>query len=238
MATLLLRLQGPMQAWGVQSRFGVRDTAREPSKSGIIGLLCAALGRERSKSVDDLASLRMGIRIDRAGSVLMDFHTANDVLKAGGGIKNTEISRRYYLADAAFLVGIESDNTPLLEELHAALHNPRWMLFLGRKSFVPSPPVHLPDGFRPEESMIEAFKNYPWLGENEREYQKLSRKEDDQIRLMLDAEKGEILVNDTPISFAERQFAPRRVHVEWIDFPPYRTPDTGAPETEIEEAPA
>ena len=65
MATLLLRLQGPMQAWGVQSRFGVRDTGREPSKSGLIGLLCAALGREREAPLDDLASLNMGVRIDK-----------------------------------------------------------------------------------------------------------------------------------------------------------------------------
>lgn len=221
MATLLLRLQGPMQAWGVQSRFGVRDTAREPSKSGVIGLLCAALGRDRADPVDDLASIRMGVRIDRAGSVLMDFHTANDVLRAGIGIKNTEISRRYYIADAAFLIGLESDNIPMLEELDTALRNPKWMLFLGRKSFVPSPPVHLPGGLRLEENMINAFKNYPWLGENEREYQKLSLKESKQMRLMLDDEKGEILINDTPISFSERQFAPRRVHVDWIDFPDF-----------------
>ena len=227
MATLLLRLQGPMQAWGVQSRFGVRDTAREPSKSGVIGLLCAALGRDRAEPVDDLASLRMGVRIDRAGSVLMDFHTAKNVLRANSEfgkkpkIKDTELSRRYYLADAAFLVALESDNTPLLEELHQALQTPHWMLFLGRKSFVPSPPVHLPDGLRLEENMLDAFRNYPWLGESEKEYKRLCRKEGEQIRLMLEDEKGEILVNDTPISFADRQFAPRRVHVAWIDFPEF-----------------
>ena len=34
MSTLLMRLAGPMQSWGTQSRFTVRDTGREPSKSG------------------------------------------------------------------------------------------------------------------------------------------------------------------------------------------------------------
>lgn len=223
MATLLLRLQGPIQAWGVQSRFGVRDTAREPSKSGVIGLLCAALGRNRTKAIDDLAALRMGVRIDRAGSVLMDFHTAKDVLRANSdtATKDTEISRRYYLADAAFLVGLESDELSLLEELHTALRNPRWMLFLGRKAFVPSPPVHLPDGLRQNDTMLEAFKNYPWLGENEKQYQRLQKQHKGQIRLMLDDGKGEIMTNDTPISFAERQFAPRRVRVDWMDWPPF-----------------
>jgi len=43
MPTLLLRLAGPMQSWGLSSRFTIRDTSLEPSKSGVLGLLCAAL---------------------------------------------------------------------------------------------------------------------------------------------------------------------------------------------------
>ena len=45
MMTLLLRLAGPMQSWGTASKFRERDTGREPSKSGVVGLLAAALGR-------------------------------------------------------------------------------------------------------------------------------------------------------------------------------------------------
>ena len=48
MSVLLLRLSGPMQSWGIQSQFPDRDTGMEPSKSGVVGLLCAALGRGRS----------------------------------------------------------------------------------------------------------------------------------------------------------------------------------------------
>ena len=65
--TLLIRLAGPMQSWGTQGRFDVRDTEREPSKSGVVGLLCAALGRDRSEPLDDLASLRMGVRVGPGG---------------------------------------------------------------------------------------------------------------------------------------------------------------------------
>lgn len=42
MGTLLLRFAGPMQSWGVDSNYGVRQTERQPSKSGIVGLLAAA----------------------------------------------------------------------------------------------------------------------------------------------------------------------------------------------------
>ncbi len=36
---IILRLTGPMQSWGINSRWNFRDTSTEPTKSGIIGLL-------------------------------------------------------------------------------------------------------------------------------------------------------------------------------------------------------
>ena len=56
MTTLLLRLAGPMQAWGDSSRFAQRHTRREPTKSGIIGMLAAAQGRRRTDGVEDLVA--------------------------------------------------------------------------------------------------------------------------------------------------------------------------------------
>jgi CRISPR system Cascade subunit CasD len=84
MSVLLMRLAGPMQSWGIQSRYLVRDTGLEPSKSGVIGLLCAALGRARHEPVDDLAALRLGVRVDREGRMARDYHTALKVIKADG----------------------------------------------------------------------------------------------------------------------------------------------------------
>src|SRR5262245_44963159 len=83
MSVLLLRLAGPMQSWGTQSRFSVRDTGLEPSKSGVVGLLCAALGRKRHEPLDDLARLQMGVRADRPGRVARDYHTAGGERRAG-----------------------------------------------------------------------------------------------------------------------------------------------------------
>ena len=60
MATLLLRLAAPLQAWGADSKFETRKTAREPTKSGVIGLLAAALGlrRDETEPLTRLAQLR------------------------------------------------------------------------------------------------------------------------------------------------------------------------------------
>lgn len=217
MNVLLLRLSGPMQSWGVQSRFSVRDTGLEPSKSGVVGLLCAAQGRRRHEPVDDLARLTMGVRVDQEGILARDFHTAMNVLKAGGGIKDTELSTRYYLADARFLVGFEGDDLALLTHLHTALHDPVWPLYLGRKAFVPGEPVWLKNGLCENIRLLDALKLYPWLGHNRREWERLK-----QVRVVWEDPDGPEVRPDQPLSFAERRFAPRRIKPGFIDRPPFK----------------
>ena len=225
MPTLLLRCAAPLQAWDTQSNFSIRTTGREPTKSGVIGLLCAALGRPRSESVDDLAALKMGVRADQEGTLLRDWHTAGKggYLKASGSVekKNLITSTRYYLSDAAFLVGLESKDSDLIESLQAALRNPRWLLFLGRKACPPSMPVYLPDGIQ-DSDLRAALENYPWLGQLPKRYNQLKKENPRGLRVILENQNhGESVRNDQPISFAKRQFAPRRVHIDWVKFPDF-----------------
>src|SRR5579875_1119259 len=189
MSTLLMRLSGPMQSWGIDSRFNQRFTSREPSKSGILGLVCAALGKPRDQRLDkefpslaELADLRMGVRVDRPGGVRVDYQTAGAFRrpeeKKDYGIvnakcellSNPETSHRYYLADATFLVALEGDEA-LLRQVERALVAPVWQLYLGRKSYVPTEPIRLPDGGPDSpwwqmslEEALTGSEQYPWLG--------------------------------------------------------------------------
>jgi len=207
MATLLLRFQAPLQSWGISSLFTERDTAREPSKSGVIGLLCAALGRGRSADVSDLASLRMGVRVDREGSLEMDFQTSADVFTADGKIsKNAVVSRRYYLADAVFLVGLEGP-LEILASLDQAVRHPEWQLYLGRKAFPPSLPVWLPDGLR-QGGLEDELQAYPALVEGK-----------GKMRLILEDEEGQFQRRDVPLNFARRAFAARSIRMEFCSRP-------------------
>ncbi|MBA3516460.1 MAG: type I-E CRISPR-associated protein Cas5/CasD [Rhizobiales bacterium] len=172
MNTLLLRLAGPMQAWSTQSRFSDRDAGREPSKSGVVGLLCAALGRPRTEPVDDLAELGLGVRVDQEGTLLVDYQTAGGgnfrgrpygVAKANRSTPETVVSRRAYLADASFLVGLESTDGAFLETLDRAVARPVWPLCLGRKAFPPGEPVALPGGgLRLGFDLATALTKAPW----------------------------------------------------------------------------
>jgi CRISPR system Cascade subunit CasD len=231
MMTLLLRLQGPMQAWGTQSRFEHRDTGREPSKSGVIGLICAALGRPRETPVDDLVALRMGVRVDREGQIKLDYHTAGGgswrggsygVAKSDGSQGQTVVSRRLYLADADFLVGLEGngpEQEALLQEIDVHLDTPRWLLCLGRKAFVPGVPPRLPDtlplgpGLR-SGSVREVLANYPWPEH--------SGVPVDEVRFVWDdpsGASGEVR-RDVPVSFAigKRSFRDRSVRTEFLSY--------------------
>ncbi len=192
--TLLLRLEGPMQSWGYRSRFDYRDTALEPTRSGVIGLICAAMGIARGEDITRFDGLRMGVRVDKEGRPECDYHTALDVIKADGGGPDTVVSRRDYLADASFTVGLKSSNRQLLEEVEAALRNPKWFLYLGRKAFpLARPPLDASDSIRLGD--LEQHLLYGFAGK----------------RIVLESLDGERTQHDWPLSFDKRRFRPRSV---------------------------
>ena len=151
MPFLLLRLRGPMQAWGTRSRFEYRDTEREPTFSGIIGIIAAAEGLPRGADLSEYHQLSIMIRVDREGELDREFQTALDVITADGKLsRDAQIIRRDFLADAAFHAAVEGPE-PLIRRIFAALHHPRYPLFLGRKSYLPSIPIIYPG----EESYVD-----------------------------------------------------------------------------------
>ncbi|MHB0876986.1 MAG: type I-E CRISPR-associated protein Cas5/CasD [Anaerolineae bacterium] len=218
MNVLLMRLVGPMQSWGVQSHFAVRDTGLEPSKSGVIGLICASLGRPRHADIADLAELRFGVRVDVEGRIGRDYQTAVQVRKASGEIKDCEPSARYYLAGARFLVGLEGEDVALLERIQHSLRYPIWPQYLGRKAFPPAEPVWLDDGMRPGEQLRPALTTRDWLGQ-EAFVAGALRQRPDVLRLVIEDRLGSEVRPDQPVSLAERRFAPRYVDTTFVPTP-------------------
>lgn len=214
MHTLILLLVGPMQSWGYRSRYDDRDTALEPTRSGVIGLICAAMGIPRDGNLSQFDCLRMGVRIDAPGRLMTDFQTAMDVIKADGSGWDNVVSYRHYLSDARFVVGLESDNIALLEKIDDALRHPEWPLFLGRKSFVPSVPVYLPlSSVRRDETLERALAEFPYLRFG------TAGLPSDPLRIVIEPRPGEEadrVQGDAPISFANRSFSLRALHTDWL----------------------
>ena len=228
MRTLLLRLAAPLQAWGTESKFDIRKTHREPSKSGVIGLLACALGirREDSAAMFELSKLSFGVRVDQAGQQLMDYHTVKSYKSikdylAEGDPADAYQTYRYYLADAVFLAAVSSEDDALMHRLEAALHRPAFPLFLGRRSCPPTLPLSL--GLR-KLALEEALRKEPWQASSEYQNQ-WKRKHAGQtlhLRMILDADekaKNIAQMRDVPKSFdpAWRQYAFRNVKEESTD---------------------
>ena len=228
MATLLLRLAAPLQSWGADSKFETRKTNREPTKSGVIGLLAAALGlrRDDAAGLARLNGLHFAVRADREGSLLVDFHTANREEDRKKG-KAPYVTYRHYLQDAVFLVGLESEDTALLQELETALKHPVYPLYLGRRSCPPTLPLCL--GIR-QGSLLDVLRTEPMQGR---------KPETGKLRIVADADPADpaaVPRQDLPMSFSpvHRQYGFRPVR-EWrLDWPEMPEPTEHDPMAELQ----
>jgi CRISPR system Cascade subunit CasD len=217
---LLLTLAGPLQAWGSTSRFTTRATDDTPTKSGVIGLLAAARGLRRTDPLEDLLTLRFGVRIDQEGSLLRDFQTARSL----DGSDVMPLSTRFYRADARYVVGLEADRD-LLAGLVAALDRPAFPLYLGRRSCPPSEP------FAPrlhEGSLERALHDEPWTAAPWWQHRLRNDSIDLEVRIDGPAsssdDEGLVLdgptttQRDEPLSFdpGHRQYGWRTVRHGWV----------------------
>jgi CRISPR system Cascade subunit CasD len=226
-AFLALVLDAPLQAWGFESRFERRTTGLHPTKSGVIGMICAAMGlakgvAEEQVTLPALAEVHMtsiaiprtrlnvwsGETEDLAVGRLEDFHTVQGTRRASGSMNpDAVVTRRQYLVDARYGVVLEGERL-LLERVDGALRNPIWGLWLGRKSCIPAQPI-------PRGVFHSASQAYHAL---------VGDSPPNACSIVSEATsfaEGTDSVNDQPVSFGDgtssgpenRRFAVRRIRV-------------------------
>lgn len=232
---LPLWIDAPLQSWGFDSRFERRTTGLFPTKSGVVGLICATMGlakgsAEEAKTLPQLANLKLTVwqfpRITKGNNKkalqierLEDFHTVEGTRKASGS-KNTNpvITRRQYLQEARFGVELCGDES-LLSSVSRALLNPKWGVWFGRKNCVPSAPVQIGGPYANAADCWNAIIRAAGLDE------RASQNQFTRVEEVADFEEGTDSFNDQPISFGNgktsglegREFAPRRVKVVFAD---------------------
>jgi CRISPR system Cascade subunit CasD len=182
---ILLRLQAPLMAFGgeaIDQRGVIRDV---PAASMLTGLLGNALGWSRTDTalLDGLQDrLVFAVRVDRPGSRVQDFQTAQLAKsdrgwttrgapegRAGGGetYRAPHLRYRDYHADAAVTVALRldpGDGELTLETLVAALNEPERPLFFGRKPCLPCGPIVI--GRASAESALGAVIGAPALDDD------------------------------------------------------------------------
>lgn len=226
-SVLAMYLDGPMQAWGYQSRFNRRTTLSYPTRSGVLGLVCAALGADRADRdvLAELEVLAMAVYALSVPARWTDYHTVGggydpDDLgqwsyiprRATDGVpkrskptrnKCTVVTDREYLADAKFGVLLAGDER-LLRRCEAALRNPVWGIWLGRKCCIPAAPV-CQGLFSTQQEALKHLCSLPYGREGETK--KVVRKIVEVDRF----DEGSDTLMDRPVCFATREFLPRRV---------------------------
>lgn len=162
MPFLIFQLQAALAAWGDVAVGEFRGSREQPGASALIGLLGAALGVRREDEAAH-AALRDGYRFAvgtvAAGQLLRDYHTAQvpgrtalkgrphhtrrDELNLPRHELNTILSTRDYRQNAAWVVAVQAlPGAPhSLDALAAALREPRFVLYLGRKCCPPAAPL-------------------------------------------------------------------------------------------------
>lgn len=194
MYTLLLRLHAPLQSWGSESVYDNRETEDMPTKSGVIGMLAAALGRKRTDSLEDLVKLTFGVRIDCQGTRLNDFQ-----ITQMGQKLNANLANKVYLSDAFFLAGLSCENMEFLKELEDALLHPKYALFLGRRSCPPTQPLVL--GIQ-NCDLYSALLEEEWLVPDWRRDSLFRFLDQRDLRIVIEDAQGRDMKKDVPISFS------------------------------------
>lgn len=148
---LILKLQGPLQAWGRESFEGLRPSELFPGRSALLGLLGACLGIDRidREGLQALASsVSFAVRVDQVfdkatgkpipTQKMTDYHTVKNAREDYRGLKSHDTIQtwREYWQDAFYTVAIwNNDDAPIsLDEIEQALKRPLYTPVLGRRS--------------------------------------------------------------------------------------------------------
>lgn len=230
---LLLWFEAPLQSWGADSKFGRRDTLKFPTKSGVLGLLCSALGAggKQIELLSRLAPLDMQIisyrktnakgYIQDKQPLMRDFQMVGagydlsdpwqkllEPYKADGkprtsGGGGAKMTYRYYLQDAVFAVALQVPKEMEIQ-ISQALQNPNWDIYLGRKNCIPTEMV-----FQGQFAELkEAFDKASIIAKSKALFE--------EFRVMQGAQEGDEVytLNDVPIQFGEhKQYRDRQVTV-------------------------
>lgn len=202
---LMLKLEGPMQAWGGHTFEDHRPSELFPTRSGLLGLLAACLGYKRTdvdKQQALASSLLFAVRLDTKPIKMIDYHTVKDARKEYQGLKSNDTIQtwREYLQDAKYTVAVwlTGHASITIDELITAINQPVFTPFLGRRSCPIVRPLFA--GRLEGEDALNALAQVTPVGGT-------------IYSEMIAADKPKLLVRDVPIHGRKRQFATRLVTI-------------------------
>ncbi len=232
---LLLWFEAPLQSWGSDSKFGRRDTQIFPTKSGVLGLVCSALGAggEQRALLAEFAPLSQTVISfvpyePKAGSamkqdrepLLRDFHMVGSgydkqdpwesllTPKTSEGkpaVGGGSKMTYRYYLQDAAFAVVLEVPSEKADTIASALQNPAWSIYLGRKNCTPTDFVYRGKF----DSEVHAIEHARAVANPK------SRMEDFRVvhGVLSEGEADEVFtLNDVPVQFGEdKRYSDRQV---------------------------
>lgn len=232
---LLLWFEAPLQSWGSDSKFGRRDTQIFPTKSGVLGLVCSALGAggEQRELLSEFAALSQTVisfaRFKQTGEhtvkqerepLLRDFHMVGSgydkqdpwatmlTPKTSEGkpaVGGGSKMTYRYYLQDAAFAVAIEVPIERVDAIALALQNPAWSIYLGRKNCTPTDLVFR-GKYDTEAEALESAKSIA--------LQKDRREDFRVIQGLLNEEEADevFTLNDVPVQFGEdKRYRDRQV---------------------------
>lgn len=209
MASLAFQMCAPMASFVIGKGYESFESLPYPSKSAVVGLIANALGRTRDDDNSDIATLRMGVRLDRPPRLRDEFQIARNIPSANGKILQTALRKRRLVHDLCALVVLEGQHD-LLEQINTALAHPKRPLSAGLRGFLFASPLVLPDGLS-DESLETVLQTYPWLP-SLMEYRDATEcPVQPEVTFVVERDDGDLLADEPRGSTRKHRFGFRRV---------------------------
>ena len=214
-----------MQSWGVDSKHSVKDTLNFPTKSAILGILLASMGKsgDQIQLLGELTPLDLQVMAYATPNIkptmLNDFHMVGSGYnmeddwqalflprkyngkKANGG---TKLTYRRYVLDVCFGIVLEVPQH-LKDEIIQGLCEPVYDVYFGRKSCVPTDFIYKGE-FDSLEAGKKHIENMAKIREKELQFSVLQGENENS--------KSTLLLNDVPINFGKiKQYRSRLVSI-------------------------
>lgn len=148
-SSIVIKLEGSLQGWGAPGgSVDFRPVAPYPEKSSIVGMLSAGLGYgygdPRIAALSEKLDVEILINLSDVGTLKEKIYYVKDAdnynYDACGRQENQSLNAKgkhrvvkQFRANACYYVRITTDDETLMEEIKAAIANPVYPMYLGKK---------------------------------------------------------------------------------------------------------
>lgn len=162
MKTVVFRVCAPVVTWRNTPQMDVVYTETMPTKSAVIGMICSAMGADRT---DDHITEKvnhgvMTVRLDKTGIRINELKSQKQTIAANGNKGKTILAHQEIMSDVCNVIALQYTDEDFSQKVVDALKKPKRFMYFGSKS-CPANSIHM-EPHLTDETSEEAARNADW----------------------------------------------------------------------------